>query len=211
VSSRRPTTSRWSPWRALVLCLSFAVALYVFAGLPVHAAVAAAHTNSSTCTRNPGGLNYDDFPGEVERSYYCYYTYAKMPDGTQIALAVSYPAGYDASHRPRRLPTLLEIDGYDGGGGALDPNSYGNEYVMVHASVRGTGCSSGQLDLFSWQDAEDGAQIVNDWIPKQKWSNGHVGIIGHSYPGLTGFMTAERIGYDKKGSPLHLGVNPERV
>ncbi len=121
------------------------------------------------------------------------YTYATMPDLTRIAVVVSYPAGYVQGDR---CPALFMMDGYDGGGGVLDPSQWDNRYVMVHASVRGTGCSSGQFDLFSWTDADDGAQIVEDWIPTQTWSDGDVGIIGHSYPGLTGFMTAERIGYD---------------
>lgn len=121
------------------------------------------------------------------------YTYATMPDGTQIAVVVTFPAGYQAT---KRYPALFEMDGYDGGGGALDPSEWSNRYVMVHASVRGTGCSSGQFDLFSWKDSDDGAQLVEAWIPSRRWSDGRVGIIGHSYPGLTGFMTAERIGYD---------------
>ena len=121
------------------------------------------------------------------------YTYATMPDGTRIAVVVSYPAGYRTGEP---YPALFEMDGYDGGGGALDPSQWGNRYVMVHASIRGTGCSTGQFDLFSWADSDDGAQLVERWIPSQPWSDGRVGIIGHSYPGLTGFMTAERIGYD---------------
>jgi uncharacterized protein len=121
------------------------------------------------------------------------YSYATVSDGTEIAVVVSYPAGYAAG---QRYPTLFEMDGYDGGGGPLDPAQWANRYVMVHASVRGTGCSTGQFDLFSWTDADDGAQIVERWIPDQPWSDGDVGIIGHSYPGITGFMTAERIGYD---------------
>ncbi|HUY63504.1 MAG TPA: CocE/NonD family hydrolase [Acidimicrobiales bacterium] len=141
--------------------------------------------------------NTDQFPGEVESAYNCQYTYATMADGTAISVVVSYPAGYSGG----KLPALFMMDGYDGGGGSLDPNTYGNRYVMVHASVRGTGCSSGTLDLFSWQDAEDGADIVNSWIPAQPWANGRVGIIGHSYPGLTGFMTAERIGFDESLHP----------
>jgi predicted acyl esterase len=121
------------------------------------------------------------------------YAYATMADGTKIAVVVSYPAGYQPGHK---YPAIFEMDGYDGGGGALDPSQWDNRYVMVHASIRGTGCSTGQFDLFSWADSEDGAQIVEGWIPSQPWSDGRVGIIGHSYPGLTGFMTAERIGYD---------------
>jgi putative CocE/NonD family hydrolase len=65
-----------------------------------------------------------------------------------------------------------------------------NEYVTVHASVRGTGCSSGEFDLFSWRSALDGKEIIDNWIPNQPWSDGAVGLLGHSYGGITGFMVA---------------------
>ena len=60
----------------------------------------------------------------------------------------------------------------------------------MHASVRGTGCSSGEFDLFSWRSALDGKEIIDNWIPNQPWSNGDVGLLGHSYGGITGFMVA---------------------
>ena len=50
--------------------------------------------------------------------------------------------------------------------------------TTVHASVRGTGCSSGEFDLFSWRSALDGKEIIDNWIPNQPWSNGAVGILG---------------------------------
>jgi len=64
------------------------------------------------------------------------------------------------------------------------------DYVTVHASVRGTGCSSGEFDPFSWRSALDGKEIIDTWIPNQPWSNGAVGILGHSYGGITGVMVA---------------------
>src|SRR6267143_720611 len=36
----------------------------------------------------------------------------------------------------------------------------------------------------------DGKYIIDSWIAKQSWSNGVVGITGHSYSGLTGFLVA---------------------
>lgn len=67
----------------------------------------------------------------------------------------------------------------------------GDDYFVVHASVRGTGCSAGQFDLFSWQSALDGRDIIDNFIAQQSWSNGNVGIIGHSYSGITGTLVAE--------------------
>jgi hypothetical protein len=63
--------------------------------------------------------------------------------------------------------------------------------VVVYAQLRGTGCSGGQLDLFSPRSAQDGKEIIDNWIATQRWSNGVVGISGHSYSGLTGFQVAE--------------------
>ena len=63
-----------------------------------------------------------------------------------------------------------------------------DRYVTVLASVRGTGCSSGEFDLFSWRSALDGKEVIDKWIAKQPWSNGKVVIFGHSYSGITGHV-----------------------
>ena len=44
--------------------------------------------------------------------------------------------------------------------------SFNEQYVTVHASVRGTGCSGGEFDLFSRKSAEDGKYIIDQWIPE---------------------------------------------
>jgi len=119
------------------------------------------------------------------------YTYATMSDGVKIALAVSYPVAFNPQRPSIRWPTLFMMDGYEGAASPVDPGSYGGRYVTVHASIRGTGCSGGRFDLFDRRSAEDGYEIIEHWIVRQLWSNGRVGIIGHSYPGLTGFLVAE--------------------
>jgi hypothetical protein len=67
---------------------------------------------------------------------------------------------------------------------------YDADYVSVHAQVRGTGCSGGEFDLFSTRGALDGVEVIENWLVKQPWSNGKVGMLGHSYSGNTGFMIA---------------------
>jgi putative CocE/NonD family hydrolase len=133
-------------------------------------------------------------------------TFVTMSDGVPIAVGVQLPNGYVPG---RRYPTIFEISGYDGAsaqGGTLAKDHgipaapqgdsrqltqrFEGEYVTVHASVRGTGCSGGQFDLFSWRSAEDGKEIVDRWIPRQPWSNGDVAIVGHSYSGITGYLVA---------------------
>ena len=123
--------------------------------------------------------------------------YVEMSDGVSIAINVRMPNGFK---KGRTYPTIFEMSGYDGGSsdgttpfGVAGEGSRGltkifnKEYVTVHASVRGTGCSGGEFDLFSWRSALDGRELV-EWIADQKWSNGDVGIYGHSYGGITGFM-----------------------
>ncbi|MGH2723655.1 MAG: CocE/NonD family hydrolase [Actinomycetota bacterium] len=134
--------------------------------------------------------------------------YVRMSDGTLIAVNVQVPTTY---REGERYPTIFEMSGYDGAsaghrtipgqlgygdrhdilarGSRVLTRIFDRHYVTVHASVRGTGCSSGEFDLFSWRSALDGREVI-EWIARQPWSNGRVGIYGHSYGGLTGFMVA---------------------
>ena len=119
--------------------------------------------------------------------------YTTVADGTVISLSVSYPPGAfgDSTHA---WPALFEMDGYQGYPSPNDNEFFGHslDFVDVYAQLRGTGCSGGTLDLFSTQGAADGAYIIDNWIPVQPWSNGHVGLTGHSYSGITGFLVAEQ-------------------
>lgn len=119
--------------------------------------------------------------------------YTTAADGTVISLAVSYPPGsYGDSHHS--WPALFEMDGYQGYPTPNDDEFFGHstQFVDVYAQIRGTGCSGGTFDLFSTQSSQDGAYIIDHWMPAQPWSNGHVAITGHSYSGLTGFLVAEQ-------------------
>lgn len=120
--------------------------------------------------------------------------YVQVDDGTEIAVQVFTPSNYVAGNT---YPALVEIDGYAGAGAPDGTFANRADYVVVKISLRGTGCSAGQLDLFSQRSAKDGAWIIDNWIPAQTWSNGDVGIFGHSYSGLTGFLVAAQ-------SPTHL-------
>ncbi|HWC14033.1 MAG TPA: CocE/NonD family hydrolase [Actinomycetota bacterium] len=124
-------------------------------------------------------------------------TYVRMSDGVLIALNVRMPDGYK---KGEKVPTIFEMSGYDGGSASGDEPYAGegsrvltkqfyDDYATVHASVRGTGCSGGEFDLFSWRSALDGRELIG-WIADQNWSNGDIGIYGHSYGGITGFMVA---------------------
>ena len=121
--------------------------------------------------------------------------YIEMSDGINIAVNIRMP---DDFVEGKSYPTVFEMNGYDGGSAdGEDPTGgegsrgltkmFYKDYVTIHASVRGTGCSGGEFDLFSWRSALDGREIV-EWINEQPWSNGKIGLYGHSYGGITGFM-----------------------
>ena len=117
--------------------------------------------------------------------------YVTVSDGEEIAVRVFLPPDFVEGER---YPVLFTMEGY-GGAGGHDDSTYNHRhagYVLVAASLRGTGCSGGKLDLFDPRSSLDGAEIIEDWLPTQEWYDpaAGVGIFGHSYSGLTGFLVA---------------------
>lgn len=116
--------------------------------------------------------------------------YFTVSDGEEIAVRVEYPNDYVEG---TEYPVLMTMEGYGGAGGKNDSTFNGanhNGYMLVSASIRGTGCSSGQLHLFSDRSSLDGKEIIDVFLPQQPWFNGEVGLFGHSYSGLTGYLIA---------------------
>lgn len=71
-----------------------------------------------------------------------------------------------------------------------EDSSYGTEdYVHVRASIRGTGCSEGQFDLFDRIHAWDGREVI-EWTADRPWTQEKVGMSGYSYSGITAFHVA---------------------
>lgn len=114
-----------------------------------------------------------------------------MPDGVTLAGDVIRPAG-DGKHA-----ALLNYGPYhkDGRGGRLDVEATNRHfaargYATLSVDVRGLGNSGGSNpEPFSPQEAQDGHAIV-EWIARQPWCDGNVGMWGVSYPGITSLSTA---------------------
>jgi predicted acyl esterase len=53
-------------------------------------------------------------------------------------------------------------------------------YVYVIANIRGTGKSGGKYPFLAPPEAQDGVEII-EWIARQPWCNGNVGMFGVSY------------------------------
>ena len=62
-------------------------------------------------------------------------------------------------------------------------------YAVVMMDLRGTGRSEGCLNQLADKDARDLEQVV-EWAASQDWSNGRVGMTGHSYVGSTPSVAA---------------------
>jgi putative CocE/NonD family hydrolase len=112
-----------------------------------------------------------------------------MSDGTVLRADVTLPQGVRG-----RVPAALTITGYGkqspisllgGGGSALV--RYG--YATVVVDDRGTGSSSGTWDSWGPRTQQDYREVL-DWIVRQPWSDGRVGITGGSYMGITSLFAA---------------------
>lgn len=95
---------------------------------------------------------------------------------------------------PAKLATLLELTIYADPDvlmrfSARVPASRG--YAAVVALVRGKGCSDGQPVPYATNS--DDAVAAIDWITKQPWSDGRVGMFGGSYSGGSAWAATKRI------------------
>ena len=128
--------------------------------------------------------------------------YVAVRDGTKLAVDIIRPA-MSGKAVEDKFPVLLDYERY--GRAMKSPDgklltqvelfpfvrtwlSYG--YVIVAVDMRGTGASFGtRTGEFLNIDSTDAYDII-DWISKQPWSTGKVGMYGVSYPGMTQWMAA---------------------
>lgn len=123
--------------------------------------------------------------------------YAQVTDGTELRYSVLLPAGKGP------FPVLMIYSGYDTGsiGGSayladdatfsvsLDKQLVEQGYAVVGVQARGTGCSTGSFDFLGPAYGTDGRDVV-EFMAKQPWSNGKVGMYGWSWAGMSQLMTA---------------------
>lgn len=116
-----------------------------------------------------------------------------MPDGVRLAADLYVPEG-----NPERLPVLLEYLPYRKDEGRR--NRFGlysyfvkRGFVVARVDIRGTGNSEGKLVPYEYSDEEqlDGETVI-DWLSKQPFSNGSVGMFGISWGGFNALHMAMR-------------------
>ena len=104
--------------------------------------------------------------------------------GVSIAAMLVRPTG---PQKP--LPALLEYTTALTPGFAREAAAHG--YVGVIAYARGRGKSTG-APLPYQHDGDDVRAVIN-WIAKQDWSDGSVGMYGTAYSGFTGWAAAKKL------------------
>ncbi|REC93616.1 CocE/NonD family hydrolase [Kushneria indalinina] len=128
----------------------------------------------------------NDFPHRVLEEE----TWIDMPDGLRLAARIRRPADGPP------VPAILEYLPYrkrdltaqrDAG---MHHYWAGHGYAGVRVDIRGTGESDGVLlDEYFQSELDDGVAII-EWLARQSWCNGSVGMVGISWGGFNGLQIA---------------------
>jgi predicted acyl esterase len=118
-----------------------------------------------------------------------------MPDGVRLAASLFMPADREAT---AKFPVLLEYlpyrkDESRKGRFALFSYFVSRGYVAARVDIRGSGTSEGKLIEYEYtdQEQEDGEAVI-DWLSKQAWSTGKVGMFGLSWGAFNSIQMAMR-------------------
>jgi uncharacterized protein len=115
----------------------------------------------------------------------------RMPDGVRLAALLYLPA---SAGRGRRVPAALHVVPYRHSPDMGTYLSMGylaqHGYAELYVDVRGTGGSEGiPKDEYTVEEHADTVRII-DWLSKQPWSNGAVGMYGTSYSAFNSVQIA---------------------
>lgn len=107
----------------------------------------------------------------------------KMRDGVDLVSEITRPK------EDGKYPVILVRTPYGRVAETIKGSFWARRgYVLVAQDCRGRGDSDGDWDPFV-NERKDGADTI-DWITKQPWSNGKVGMIGGSYLALVQWSAA---------------------
>jgi predicted acyl esterase len=179
--------------RVAALAVAAAIALAAAASAEAEGTPTAGPPADYTLTRNLSQPRYETVRRVVRVPAY---------DGEDLYLEVVRPKAAG------RFPVILEASPYhgtladrdgtrilpeprDADGKSLGLTGYfaPRGYAVVMMDLRGTGRSEGCLDHLGQKDGRDLEQIV-EWAASRGWSNGRVGMTGHSYVGSTPSVAA---------------------
>lgn len=132
-----------------------------------------------------------EFPREIKKLEHIR---IPMSDGAELAADIWLPV--DAEENP--VPAILEYLPYRKNDftairdSIRHPYFAGHGYASIRVDIRGAGDSDGILvDEYTKQEHDDALEVF-DWIVKQPWSTGSIGMIGKSWGGFNGLQIAAR-------------------
>ena len=162
---------------------------------------AGAAAQATSTTQGAAQFDYLSITGLSEPRFETTTTSLRLPsfDGTEIYLEITRPEA------PGRFPVILDSSPYNAdprgltsdvpertGGpveGGLAKYFAPRGYAVVYMDLRGTGFSHGCIDYLGPRDGGDLKHVI-DWLGRQAWSNGRVGVTGVSYVGSTPILAA---------------------
>jgi putative CocE/NonD family hydrolase len=117
-----------------------------------------------------------------------------MGDGVRLAARVWLPPDADASP----VPAILEMipyrkrDGTAARDAMIHPYLAGHGYACLRVDIRGSGDSEGVLlDEYLEREQQDAVEAI-EWIARQPWCTGRVGMMGISWGGFNSLQVAAR-------------------
>jgi putative CocE/NonD family hydrolase len=130
-----------------------------------------------------------NFSNSVRRIEHFWIT---LKDGCRLSARMWLPE--DAETNP--VPAILEYIPYrkrDGTRGRDEPMHHyfaGHGYAAIRVDLRGSGESDGLLeDEYLQRELDDGVEVI-EWIARQKWCSGAVGMMGKSWGGFNCLQVA---------------------
>ncbi|MER9254441.1 CocE/NonD family hydrolase [Mesorhizobium sp. M0598] len=117
-----------------------------------------------------------------------------LSDGTRLAAKIWLPE--DAASNP--VPAIIDYipyrksDGTAVGDELMFPYFATHGYASIRIDIRGTGDSDGLFeDEYVKQEQDDAVEAI-EWITRQAWCSGSVGMIGISWGGFSALQVAAR-------------------
>ena len=130
-----------------------------------------------------------DFPYRIEEMNH---VWIPMTDGCRLSARIWLPE--DSKQNP--VPAILEYIPYRKNDGTalrdslIHPYFAGHGYAAVRVDLRGSGDSEGILEgEYLQQELEDGIEVL-EWISKQSWCDGNLGMMGKSWGGFNSLQVA---------------------
>ncbi len=127
-----------------------------------------------------------------------------MRDGTKLDARLFIPV---QAANQAATPCVLMTDGYgraSNTGASVESTLFdiaARGYAVLHLSLRGSGKSGGTNDLYN-EYGHDGYDAI-EWMAKQPWCNGSVGMVGPSLLGISQWLAA------KEAPPSLKAIVPE--